>query len=60
MIDFEKLQADIIKDVFESKFSGKPADYKVCDPVIIDGNRYIPVAHKNISMFLIPEAYCLL
>ena len=36
------------------------ADYKVCGPIIIDGNRYIPVAHKNISMFLIPAAYCLL
>lgn len=60
MIDFEKLQADIIKDVFESKFTDKVADYKVCGPIIIDGNRYIPVAHKNISMFLIPVAYCLL
>lgn len=60
MLDFGKLQADIIKDIFESKFTGKVADYKVCGPIIIDGNRYIPVAHKNISMFLIPEAYCLL
>lgn len=60
MIDFGKLQADIIKDIFESKFTGKVADYKVCGPIIIDGNRYIPVAHKNISMFLIPVAYCLL
>ena len=60
MIDFGKLQADVIKDIFKSKFTGKVADYKVCGPIIIDGNRYIPVAHKNISMFLIPVAYCLL
>lgn len=60
MIDFGKLQADVIKDIFKSKFTGKVADYKVCGPIIIDGNRYIPVAHKNTSMFLIPVAYCLL
>ena len=60
MLDFGKLQADVIKDIFKSKFTGKVADYKVCGPIIIDGNRYIPVAHKNISMFLIPVAYCLL
>ena len=60
MIDFGKLQADIIKDIFKSKFTGKVADYKVCSPIIIDGNRYIPVVHKNISMFLIPVTYCLL
>lgn len=60
MIDFGKLQADVIKDIFKSKFTGKVADYKVCGPVIVDGNRYIPVVHKNISMFLMPVAYCLL
>jgi len=60
MLDFGKLQADVVKDIFVSKFTGKVADYKVCGPIIIDGNRYIPVAHKNISMFLIPVAYCLL
>lgn len=60
MIDFGKLQADVIKDIFKSKFTGKVADYKVCGPIIIDGNRYIPVVHKNISMFLIPVTYCLL
>ena len=60
MIDFGKLQADVIKDIFKSKFTGKVADYKVCGPVVVDGNRYIPVVHKNISMFLMPVAYCLL
>jgi hypothetical protein len=60
MIDFGKLQADVIKDIFKSKFTGEVADYKVCGPIIIDGNRYIPVVYKNISTFLIPVAYCLL
>ena len=60
MLDFGKLQADVIKDVFKSKFTGKVADYKVCGPIIIDGNRYIPVVHKSTSIFLIPVAYCLL
>ena len=60
MIDFGKLQADVIKDIFKSNFTGEVADYKVCGPIIIDGNRYIPVVYKNISTFLIPVAYCLL
>ena len=60
MIDFGKIQADVIKDIFNSKFTAKVADYKVCGPVVVDGNRYIPVVYKNISMFLIPMAYCLL
>ena len=50
MLDFGKLQADVIKDVFKSKFTGKVADYKVYGPIIIDGNRYIPVVYKNISI----------
>ena len=60
MLDFGKLQADVIKDVFKSKFTGKVADYKVYGPIIIDGNRYIPVNYKDIVMFLIPINYCLL
>ena len=59
MLDFGKIQADVIKDVFKSKFTGKVADYKVYDFIAIDGNRYIPVVYKNISIFLIPVAYCL-
>ena len=59
MLDFGKLQADVIKDVFKSKFTGKVADYKVYDFIVIDGNRYIPVVYKNISIFLIPVTYCL-
>ena len=43
MLDFGKIQADVIKDVFKSKFTGKVADYKVYDFIAIDGNRYIPV-----------------
>lgn len=60
MLDFGKIQADVIKDIFNSKFTGKVANYKVCDPVVVDGNRYIPLVYKNISMFLMPMAYCLL
>ena len=60
MLDFGKLQADVIKDVFKSKFTGKVADYKVYAPIIIDENRYIPVGYKSTSIFLIPVAYCLL
>lgn len=59
MLDFGKIQADVIKDVFKSKFTGKVADYKVYDFIAIDGNRYIPVVYKNISIFLIPVTYCL-
>ena len=60
MIDFGKVQADAVKNICKSKITGKAADYRIYGAVTIDGNRYIPLTYKGISIYLIPEKYCLL
>ena len=60
MIDFGKVQADAIKNIYKSKITGKAADYRIYSAVTIDGNNYIPLMYKGISIYLIPEKYCLL
>nr|DAI02251.1 MAG TPA: hypothetical protein [Caudoviricetes sp.] len=60
MIDFGKVQADAVKNICKSKITGKAADYRIYGAVTIDGNRYIPLMYKGISIYLIPEKYCLL
>lgn len=60
MIDFGKVQADAVKNICKSKITGKAADYRIYSAVTIDGNTYIPLMYKGISIYLIPEKYCLL
>lgn len=60
MIDFGKVQADAIKNIYKSKITGKAADYRIYSAVMIDGNNYIPLMYKGISIYLIPEKCCLL
>ena len=60
MLDFGKIQADAVKSICKSKITGKVADYKIYSAVTIDGNNYIPLMYKGISIYLIPEKYCLL
>ena len=60
MIDFGKIQADAVKSIYKSKITGGEADYGIYSAVTIDGNKYIPFAYKGISIYLIPEEYCLL
>lgn len=60
MIDFGKVQADAVKNICKSKITGKAADYRIYSAVTIDGNNYIPLMYKGISIYLIPEKYCLL
>ena len=60
MIDFGKVQADAVKNVCKSKITGKAADYRIYSAVAINGNKYIPLMYKGISIYLIPEKYCLL
>ena len=60
MIDFGKLQADAVKNICKSKITGKAADYRIYSAATIDGNRYIPLMYKGISIYLIPEKYSLL
>lgn len=60
MIDFGKVQADAVKNICKSKITGKLADYRIYSAVTIDGNTYIPLVYKGISIYLIPEKYSLL
>ena len=60
MIDFGKLQADAVKNIYKSKITGKAADYRIYSAVTIDGNKYILLVYKGISIYLIPEKYNLL
>ena len=60
MIDFGKVQVDAVKNIYKSKITGKAKDYRIYSAVTIDGNNYIPLMYKGISIYLIPEKYCLL
>lgn len=60
MIDFGKVQADAVKNIYKSKITGKAADYRIFSAAVIDGNNYIPLIYKGISIYLIPEKYYLL
>ena len=60
MIDFGKVQADAVKNICKSKITGRAADYRIYSAVTIDGNTYIPLMYRGISIYLIPEKYSLL
>lgn len=60
MLDFGKIQADAVKNICKSKITGKAADYRIYSAVAINGNTYIPLMYKGISIYLIPEKYNLL
>lgn len=60
MLDFGKIQADAVKNICKSKITSKAADYRIYSAVAINGNTYIPLMYKGISIYLIPEKYCLL
>lgn len=60
MIDFGKVQADAVKNIYKSKITRKAADYRIFSAAVIDGNNYIPLIYKGISIYLIPEKYYLL
>ena len=60
MIDFGKVQADAVKNICKSKITGKATDYRIYSAVTIDGNKYIPLMYKGVSIYLIPEKYSLL
>ena len=60
MIDFGKVQADAVKNIYKSKITHKAGDYRIYGVIVIDGNEYIPLMYKGISIYLIPEKYYLL
>jgi len=53
-MDFGKLQADIIKNIYKANIKGTVPDYEIYKVAIIDGHEYIPVTYKRIAVFLIP------
>lgn len=59
-MDFGKLQADIVKNLY--KYADNPAaqDYKIYEYVSIDNHKYIPVKYKNRVVYLIPIEKCLI
>lgn len=60
MIDFGKVQADAVKNICKSEITGKARDYRIYGVIAIDGNEYIPLMYKGVSIYLIPEKYYLL
>lgn len=62
MIDFGKVQADAVKNIYKSEITGKARarDYRIYGVIAIDGNEYIPLVYREISIYLIPEKYYLL
>ena len=60
MIDFGKVQADAVKSIYKSRITGKAEDYKIYRTIMVAGKEYIPIIHKGVSMYLIPERHYLL
>ena len=59
-MDFGKIQADIIKNIYKANIKGTVPDYEIYKVALIDRHEYIPAAYKRISVFLIPaNAYML-
>nr|DAJ37695.1 MAG TPA: hypothetical protein [Caudoviricetes sp.] len=54
-MDFGKLQADIIKNIYKANLKGTVPDYEIYKVAIIDGHEYIPAVYKRISVILIPS-----
>lgn len=60
MIDFGKLQADIVKNIFSAELKHKESDYMIYKVAIINGEEYVPVVRNGVSMLLIPaDSYIL-
>lgn len=60
MLDFGKIQADAVKNIYKSKITGKTGDYKIYGISVIAGNEYVSLMYKDISIYLIPERHYLL
>ena len=60
MIDFGKVQADAVKNIYKSKITGKVEDYRIYGVSVIAGNEYVSFMYRGVSIYLIPERYYLL
>lgn len=55
MIDFGKLQADVVKNW--CKYGDFISDYKSYNDVEICGNTYIPIVYRNCAIYFIPAKF---
>ena len=55
MIDFGKLQADVVKDW--CKYNDFISDYKSYNEIEICGNTYIPIIYRNCAIYFIPAKF---
>lgn len=55
MIDFGKLQADVVKNW--CKYGDFISDYKSYNDVEICGNTYIPIVYRNCAIYFIPVKF---
>lgn len=55
MIDFGRLQADVVKDW--CKYDDFISDYKSYNDVEICGNTYIPIVYRNCAIYFIPVKF---
>lgn len=59
-MDFGKLQADIIKNIYKANLKGTVPDYEIYKVALIDRHEYIPAVYKQISVILVPANACML
>lgn len=53
-MNFGKIQADIIKNIYKANLKGTVPDYEIYKVALIDRHEYIPAVYKRISVILIP------
>lgn len=53
-MDFGKLQADVIKNTYKHIDNRAARDYTVYGNIAINTKRYIPIAYKNATIYLVP------
>ena len=56
MIDFGKIQAAAVKDIYKNKEKGRPQNYVVWS----EKNGIVPISYKDCVIFFIPTEKCLL
>lgn len=56
MIDFGKIQAAAVKDIYKNKEKGRPQNYTVWS----EKNGIVPISYKDCVIFFIPTEKCLL
>lgn len=59
-MDFGKLQADIVNNLYKYADNLAAQDYKIYGDVSVDNHKYIPVVYKNWVVYLIPIEKCLI